>query len=208
MSKYPEAHPFWGPQGPLVSLASGALIILSSSRLAFALIAALALIFIYVMSAVVSLWAKKIIPRAGRYLVLIFIASFFSGAFMLILSLASPLLVLELNIIILLVPVSFISTSVSKNFDTLEPDDGLYEAILEALILGGLIMGFALIREPLSYGALSIPGSQGIIEWAFADRENPYFSHLISTSAGGCILLGYAVALFRKIRNETIGKGT
>ncbi|MDR1178249.1 MAG: hypothetical protein LBK64_05430 [Spirochaetaceae bacterium] len=207
MSNFPENHPFWGSQGPLVSLSSGALLILASSRLAFALITVLALIFIYVLSAAVSLCAKKIIPRAGRCLVLIFIAGFFSGAFALILSLASPLLVLELNIVVLLVPVSFIGSSVSKNFDTLEPDDGLYEAVLEALILGGLITGFALVREPLAYGALSVPGSQGIIEWAFADQANPYLPRLVGTSAGGCILLGYAVVLFRKIRNETLGGG-
>jgi hypothetical protein len=205
MSKYLETHPFWGPQGPLFSLSSGALLILASPRLAFALITALALIFIYVLSTVVSLAAKKIIPRVGRSLVLVFIASFFSGVFVLILSLASPLFVLELNVIILLVPISFISTPVSRNFDALAPDDGLYEAILEAMILGGLIMGFALIREPFSYGALSIPGSQGIIEWAFAGFRNPYVSHLISTAAGGFIILGYAVALFRKIRKETLG---
>jgi hypothetical protein len=205
MSKYLETHPFWGPQGPLFSLSSGALLILASSRLAFALITALALLFIYVLSAVISLWAKKIIPGRGRCLVLIFIAGFFSGIFALILSLASPLFVLELNVIILLVPISFISTPVIRNFDALAPDDGLYEAILEAMMLGGLIIGFALIREPLSYGALSIPGSQGIIEWAFADREHPYFSHLISAASGGLILLGYAAALCRKIRKETLG---
>jgi hypothetical protein len=205
MSKYPETHPFWGPQGPLFSLTSGALLILASPRLAFALITALALIFIYVLSTVVSLAAKKIIPRMGRSLVLVFIASFFSGIFELILSLASPLFVLELNIIILLVPISFISTPVSRNFDSLAPDDGLYEAILEAMILGGLITGFALIREPFSYGALSFPGSQGVIEWSFAELENPYVSHLVSTAAGGFILLGYAVALFRHIRNKTLG---
>ncbi|MDR0389200.1 MAG: hypothetical protein LBH73_03955 [Spirochaetaceae bacterium] len=205
MNKHLEAHPFWGSQGPLFSLSSGALLVLASPRLAFALITVLALIFIYVLSAVVSLCAKKIIPRAGRYLILIFIAGFFSSVFALILSLASPLLVLELNIIILLVPVSFINTSVSKNLDTLAPDDGLYEAVLEAMILGGLITALALIREPFSYGALSIPGRQGIIEWAFADSENPYFSHLISTIAGGFIVLGYAVALARKIRKKNSG---
>jgi hypothetical protein len=205
MNKYLEAHPFWGPRGPLFSLSNGALLVLSSSRLAFALITSLALIFIYVLSAVVSLNAKKIIPSKSRGLVVLFIAGFFSGVFVLVLALMSPLLVFELNVILLLVPLSFIAVSENKNFDAMEPEDGLYEAILEALLLGGCIMGFALIREPFSYGALSLPGTQGIIEWVFADRKNPYFSQLISTIAGGFILLGYAVALCRKIRKETFG---
>jgi ABC-type polysaccharide/polyol phosphate export permease len=206
VSKSTDSHPFWGPQGPLSTLSGGALIILASPRLAFALITVLALIFVYMLSALAALGAKKIIPRKARPLTLIFIASFFSGLFSIILSLASPLFNLDLNLMLLLVPISFINTPVVRNFDSLEPDEGIYQAVLETLMLGGIITGLALIREPLGYGALSIPGSQGVIEWAFAGGGLSFLPGLISTSAGAFMLLGYGMALFRKLRKEITGK--
>jgi len=69
---------------------------------------------------------------------------------------------------------------------------------LEALCLGIILIAFSLIREPLGSGSLSLPGGP----WGFfnifgENSTEPFAVQVISVSAGGFILLGFSIALFR-----------
>jgi hypothetical protein len=75
-------------------------------------------------------------------------------------------------------------------------------ALFEAFGLGLLIVAFALIREPLGYMTLSLPGGiWGIIELEY-DWDFIIPIRVVSSSAGALILLGYATALFQSIRKN------
>jgi hypothetical protein len=88
----------------------------------------------------------------------------------------------------------------------MEAEDALARALLEALVLGVLIVALALIREPLGLGSLSIPGGTfGFIELFTYDTGGIVPLRIISSSAGAFLLLGYATALFRFYRNRITG---
>jgi hypothetical protein len=88
----------------------------------------------------------------------------------------------------------------------MEPEDALTRALLEAVVLGGLLVALALIREPLGLGSLSIPGGIfGIIELFNYNTGGIVPLRIISSSTGAFLLLGYGVALFRFYRNRIAG---
>ena len=64
-------HVFWGSRSPLASLCGGALFIIASARLAYALIAAAALLWVYGLSALTARPCSRIIPGRGKSLILI-----------------------------------------------------------------------------------------------------------------------------------------
>ncbi|QQO07952.1 Rnf-Nqr domain containing protein [Breznakiella homolactica] len=201
-----DSHPFWGSRSPLSSLASTSLLILASSRVAFALILFLAIIFVYGLTIAVSIPAKRAIPKNSAKLIHIFIASLFTGLFLFILSLASPLLVLDLAFIVLLVPLSFVNSAILPRMDSLGLDEGLYEGLIEALILGALILALALVREPFGFGVITLPGIQGVFELVRFGSGSALANRIVSSSSGAFILLGYAISLYRKIRNKPADK--
>jgi hypothetical protein len=95
----------------------------------------------------------------------------------------------------------------SRLFDFSESEltaNVFYRALLEAVVLSGIILAFALIREPLGMGSLSFPGgAQGIIEFFGGQDGEAFFPiRFFSVPAGGLLLLGYGIALFRYLRKQ------
>jgi hypothetical protein len=76
----------------------------------------------------------------------------------------------------------------------------------EAGIISLLIVGFALIREPVGFAALSLPGgAQGFIELFSAGSPGGFFPiRVISSSAGALIILGYGLSVYAYFRNPLI----
>lgn len=195
-----QSHIFWGYHSPLSALIGAPLIIMASSRLAFALVAAGAIVWVYGFTALISGGARRIIPSRGRKAVLLFLSAFLCGIFMLALSLLNPILSLGTGFFLLLVP----PCCLGSGFFEASKDEELLEtasrALLEALTLSAVIVALALIREPLGMGTLSLPGGAGGLVELFGssgDKDGFVPLRVLSVSGGGLLLLGYAAALYR-----------
>jgi hypothetical protein len=192
-------HVFWGSRSPLAGLSGAALLILASARLAYALLIAVALLWVYVLSAVALRPASRILPERGRPLVLLLAASFIGCVYLLFLWLLSPLSALELFFLVPLVPLFCAGSGFFRRIESLPPGEAALRALSEALIWGGLLIGFALIREPLGAGSLSMPGTSGIV-LLFAIEEDFFPVRFIASSAGALLVLGYGAGLYRHFR--------
>lgn len=193
-----QSHPFWGADAPLFALTGAGLLIIASVRTAHALICLGALLWIYVFTALTARLAKPLLPGRGKPVVLVFLSSLFGSLFLLILFLLNPVLAMESVLIVLLAQVSCIGSDLCRRADFSDPMDVLARAFLEALILGILVIALALIREPLGFGSLSLPGGVGGMI-TFINGEGRFFPvRLISASSGALILLGYGLVLFRR----------
>ena len=200
-----ESHLFWGFHSPLSALTCTALVIMASSRLAFALVSTGALVWVYGLSALIFSGARSIMPVRGKMLILLFLSSFLCGVFILLVGLLNPLLILGTGFFLILVPPCCLGSGFFEACGSEYPGEVFSRALLESVVMAGLIIALALIREPLGMGSLSFPGGvQGIVE-IFASQEEGGFLpiRLLSASAGGLLLLGYGTALFRYFRERS-----
>jgi hypothetical protein len=142
-------------------------------------------------------------PVRGKSVILLFLAAFFCGVFIILVSLVNPLLILGTVFFLLLVPPCCLGSGLFEASESVDPLEVFFRALQEAVVLSIIILGFALIREPLGMGSLSFPGGvQGIIE-LFGDSDSFFPLRILSVSAGGLLLLGYGVALFRFFRESS-----
>jgi hypothetical protein len=172
------------------------LLVIASGRITQALVCALSLIWIGVFTMTTAGLGRKYLPSETEDTVLVFIAALGSGIFYLVLSFVDPILAMESGLIIALSPAYIISSGLYhrvKEYDTLEM---FSQAMAEALVLGLLVLGLSLIREPLGYGAVSLP-MVGMIRFA---KEEPL--RILQVSSGTLILFGYGMALYRYFRNQ------
>ncbi|MDR3303495.1 MAG: hypothetical protein LBS86_03700 [Treponema sp.] len=191
-------------ESPLATLAGGGLIIMASSRLAYALTILGALLWVYMLTILPAFFAQRFFPQTqrGNTLALLFLSSFVAGLYLFLLFLGSPLLAMETLYLIILVPTYCMGSGFAARFQKLERQEVLTRTPLEALSLGLLIVAMALVREPFGFMALSLPGGpRGIIELAY-DGEFIVPMRIFSRSAGGLILLGYGIALFQSFRKR------
>ena len=204
MNRRFESHLFWGVHSPLSTLTGMALIVLASSRFAFALICAGALIWVYGLTALIFSGARKIMPKSGKMLILLFLSAFSCGIFMILTSLLNPLLIFGTGFFLFLIPPCLLGSGLIQSSMQADLEETFSRAILEAMALALLIVAFALIREPLGMGTLSFPGGpQGFFEiFGGADEGSFVPVRLLSASAGGLLLLGYGTALFRYFRER------
>ena len=202
MNRRFDAHPFWGSHSPLSFFTGTGLVIMASSRFAFALVCAGALIWVYGLSALVFSAARVIMPIRGRMIILLFLTAFFCGMFMFLVGLLNPLLILGTGFFLALIPPYCLGSGFFEASGSASPFEVLFRALLEAVVIAGLILAFALIREPLGMGILSFPGgTQGIVEVFQSQDEDSFIPiRFLSASAGGLLLLGYGTALFRYFR--------
>jgi hypothetical protein len=139
------------------------------------------------------------LPRWGREGINPFLISFIGGLYILVLSLISPVLAMDSLLFLILVPLCCVSSGLPERLAVMDPGEGAVRAALESLYLSAPILALALIREPLGYGALSLPGgSRGsTVILSFAEQACLPIQ-IISSSAGAFFLLGYGLALFRQ----------
>jgi len=200
MNKRLHLNLFWGSSSPLPAvLSSAAIIILASSRLAFAIVCAAALIWVYGLTAMIFTAARSIMPAYGRKVILLFLATFLSAIFTLALGLLNPLLVFGAAFFLLLIPPCFLGSGLFEAVESADPIEATSKALMEAITLSGIILAFALIREPLGMGTLSFPGGfHGVIELFNMGSDDAFAPlRILSVSGGGLLLLGYAMALYR-----------
>jgi hypothetical protein len=186
-------HPFWGAQSPLATLSGGSLLVLASGRFSFALVCAFALLWVYALTGL-ALRIPSVPRRAAPFL-----ASFAGGLFILVIFLASPILAMDTLFFLLLCPLCCVSSGVLGRLEKLDAGEAAAQSCREAAILSGLILGLSLIREPLGYGCLSLPGIQrGIVIVMEFPRGTWLPVRAAAAAPGALLLLGYGVALFRR----------
>jgi len=200
---------------PVAALPGCGLLIIASGRLSHAVTVAGALAWVYGLTTLVIYAAAKFFPRHGRTVLISFLASFMACFYLLILWLVSPLCALESFFSVSLVPVFYIASGVSKRLDDLSGafnSGALYSAVdsffsftegFEAITLGVLLLAFALIREPLGFLSLSLPGgAQGSV-MLFSFRQEWFLPvQLMASSGGALLLLGYFWGVY-KYMNKT-----
>jgi hypothetical protein len=188
---------------PVAALPGCSLLIIASGRLSHALTVVGALAWVYGLTTFVIYAATKFFPRHGRTALISFLASFMAGFYLLILWLLSPLCALESFFAVSLVPVFYIATGVSKRFDMFSAEDS---PSLEAVSLSVLLLAFALIREPLGFVSLSLPGgAQGSVMLFSFSAESLLPVQLLASSGGALLLLGYFWSIYKFMNKEQEG---
>ncbi|MDR0584840.1 MAG: hypothetical protein LBG57_10915 [Treponema sp.] len=171
-------HIFWGSLSPLAGLSGGALLIIASARLFFALVAAGALLWVYGLSVLFRYAGFRIFPGQGKPLILLFAASFAGSVYLLLFWFINPLAALEAFLFISLIPLFCAGSGIFSRIESLGFSDAVIRALGEAAVLGGLIIAFAVLRELLGFYSFSLPGS----------------------SLGIVLLFGYGAGLYRYFR--------
>ena len=195
-----QSHIFWGSRSPLASLSAGALLIMATSRLAYAVAVTGALFWVYGFSVLAAYSGSRLFPARGKFLIQIVLASFTGALYLLLLWFVCPLTALEVLFLVSLVPLFCAGSGIFKRAESLDLVDAVARALSEAGVFGALLLIASLIREPVGFGCLSLPGgARGITMLAvFGDGFVPI--RLAASSAGALLLLGYGVGLYRHFR--------
>jgi hypothetical protein len=182
------------------------LLVMAGSRTAYALVTAAALLWVYGFTVPVYRAASRFFPLRGRPLIPVFLAAFFSGLFLLLLWFFNPLLALEMGFLVSLTPVCCIGSNLIDRLEDSGPADALVRALSEAAVLGLLILALALVREPLGCASLSLPGgTRGIVAFPGGAEASFFPVRIAASSAGGLLILGYGLALYRHFRGRSGG---
>jgi hypothetical protein len=190
-----QSHLFWGIHSPLSAFTGVGLIVIASGRIVSALACLLALLWVNAFTLFAAGIGRKAFPEKRAGVVLVFVSSFAGFLFYFFFLLVSPFQAMENALCILLCPAFLLASGLYSRIKDYDTPEMVFQAVCEAFVLGALILGFALIREPLGSGSVSLPGL-GLIR--FAGREP---LALLKFSSGALIVLGYGVALYRNRRN-------
>jgi hypothetical protein len=191
---------------PVGALPGCGLLIIASGKFSHAITAVGALIWVYGLTTLVIYAAAKIFPRQGRVTLISFLASFMSAVYLLTLWFLSPLCAMESFFAVSLVPVFYTASGAPKRFNAISAEDSFFSSFFEALSLGVLLLVFALIREPISYMSLSLPGgAQGSVILFSFNAGSFLPVHLVASSCGTLLLLGYFWALYRYVNKAKEG---
>jgi Na+-translocating ferredoxin:NAD+ oxidoreductase RnfE subunit len=205
MNRRLTSHLFWGSHSPLSALGGTALIVMASSRLAFALVCAGALVWVFGLSAFIYSCTCSMMPSKGRTVILLFLTATLCGLFNILIGILNPLLIMETGFFLFFVPVWCMGSNFFEAAESSDSVEVLSRAVLEALTMGGLVIAVSLVREPLGLGTISIPGSVYGIREIFGGKVKEIFIPLriLSVSSGGLLLLGYGIALYRFFKNKS-----
>jgi hypothetical protein len=120
--------------------------------------------------------------------------------FYLLVDIFNPFLASETLLLLTLPPILCYSSNICGRTASDTLDEALYKAIYEALLIGIFTIVLSFLREPLGYGALSVPGSDyAVYELFNLDSIYPLPIQIISSSAGALLILGYIFIVFRMI---------
>jgi Na+-translocating ferredoxin:NAD+ oxidoreductase RnfE subunit len=200
-----QSHVFWGNSAPLSTLVGLGFMIMATSRLAFAITLTGALVWVNVLTVLIASFGRPLLPKKGQELIWVFLAGFSGSLYLLLVYAVSPFLAMEITFLISLVPLFCAGSGICSRVLSLEPEDAILRAFLEALALGGILIALALIREPLGFGSLSFPGGpQGMAVLVFSEGLN-FPVRIIAGASGGLLLLGYGLSLFRRFKARRSG---
>jgi hypothetical protein len=195
---------------PLTALSAVALLVVASSRLAFAIIAAINLVVVHLLTVLIAEPLKRarlykqseheiwLFPRKNRKCVYLFLVNFVGCLFFFAYYCIAPLLAQETIFITLFVPMFAYSEAIGEKYSNFPLSHAIKSCFFESLYLGILTAVIALIREPLGYATLSLPGGNGgIIELFNKEGAFPFAIEIISLSSGAFLLIGFIMVVFR-----------
>jgi len=201
MIKSVKEHIFNFFSSPYAFISALPLIIISSSRLAYGIIAFFALLWVCLVSTMIKNLTKNFFPGLFNNILLISLCSAAGGIFLLIFSFVNPLLAKETILISLLTPVYCFTSESAARAESAEWNQALLESAVDALLPGIFIIILSALREILGFGTLSLPGGAGAIQEIFKLDVLPYPLKIISTSGGAFMLLGYIFIIFRLVKS-------
>ncbi|MDR3356103.1 MAG: hypothetical protein LBO04_02835 [Spirochaetaceae bacterium] len=185
---------------PVSSMSGTALFLIAGSRLSYAIGAAGALVWVFVMSAFVNTARRGITSNFRNKMFNVALSSFSGSLYFFLLYLLNPLFAMETGLVYALVPAFYIGSKFCSSLENSPADEMFHEAFYEPLSMSGLVLGFSLIREPLGFATLSIPGGKrGIIELFNTQGGYSYPFQLISSSTGALFLLAFMIVVSRYI---------
>jgi hypothetical protein len=206
-------HSFWGSGSPLGGLTGAGLLVMASARLSWAITTAGCVFWVYglttfTFSLLSSVLGKKAFSAGENKVLHICLASFWGSLYLLIFWLMCPFAVLEVFLLLLTIPLYFVSSGIIEQL-TLLPENSNHDifedvsdAVSQAAVLSVLMILFSIIREPFSYCSLSFPGTyQGMITIMYFKSNSFFPIGIFSVSAGALILLGYLICLYQYSRN-------
>ena len=205
-------HPFWGSLSPFGGLMGAALLIMASARLSWALIVAGSLFWVYGLTSIsfyylLSVIGSKYFPLKGRRILFTSLASFWGSIYLFLFWLICPLAALEMFLILMLVPLFCAASFAEEKEITEKPSvnviENVYDFVAKAAVLSGLLVIFSIVREPLAYCSLSLPGSyQGMVIF-ISFKPNLFFPvGIFAPSAGALLLLGFIISLFQYVKEK------
>ena len=226
-----QSHIFWGKYAPLSTLTGAFFLVVASTRFALAIFCAGALLWDYGFTALIFYSGRRYMPKKGRFIILLFLSSLVLSIYILIMSFLNPLLLAGAWFILVLIPPSCAGSGLfnvpgipaevpgpdrspagqkgqamrGSSLDAQDTAELIPRVWQEAACLALLVIAISLIREPLGMGTLSFPGGAwGIMELLrFGEDGEGFFPvKLLSVSAGGLLLLGFGVAVFRYVRTQ------
>jgi hypothetical protein len=187
---------FWGINSPLSALTGAALFIIASGRLESAVICTVALVWINVLTMLAPGVGRAVFPEKGAGVVLVCTASFAGLLFFFLFWLLNPLSAMESVFFLILCPALILNLGIYERVKNAGTPGMLIQAASESFTQGILVIALALIREPLSSGTLSLPGLE---PFRLAEGRPIAF---FGMPAGALIILGYGIALYRRLRNS------
>ena len=197
---------FAGAHAPFSTLMSAGLMIIATSRLAFALGAAGALLWVYTLTALILSFARPVLPKKGLVVLQLFLTCFLGSLYILIFHCVNPYWGMESAFFLMLCPLSCVGSGICRRIGGLARRDAILKAFLEALVLGLVLLALALIREPLGFGSLTLPGGPQGLVILFGPDPGGSAAHIpariIAGASGGLLLLGYALVLFRRFKRR------
>ena len=205
-------HPFWGLLSPFGGLMGASLLIMASARLSWAIIISGSLFWVYGLTTIsfyylLSVIGNKYFPVKGRRILFTSLAAFWGSIYLFLFWLICPLAALEMFLLLMLVPL-FCAASFSAEENNTEKSGVnvlgyISDSVVKTSVLSGLLVAFAIIREPLAYCSLSLPGSyRGMIIFIHFNSNLFFPVGIFAPSAGALLLLGFIISLYQYVKEK------
>jgi hypothetical protein len=193
-------------RSPLSVLAAAGIIVITTVRTAYALLAAGNILWVFLAQTLILNLANPLLPKKSgqnalcRNFIGIFLAAFLSGLYLLLLFFLNPLAAVFCLLPSFLAAVLAVDSDISGRFIKMEPQEAFLRSLSEAIFWGILLIVFALVRECVGHFSISLPGGPyGIREFIFAKNAEPYAIHIMDSAGGALILFACLLALVRVI---------
>ncbi|MDR0383422.1 MAG: hypothetical protein LBH50_05490 [Spirochaetaceae bacterium] len=188
---------------PVSSMSGIALFIIAGSRFSYAIVAVCSLFWVFLLGTFANAMLRGVSSKTGRKLLNVMFASSAGSLYYLFLYLLNPLLAMETVLICALSPVFFMASGLSAAPENPHEEETIKKAARYPLSLGIVTLVFSLLREPLGFATLSVPGGKrGIIELFNSAGQYPYAVQLVSSSTGALFLLAYLMVALRYMANS------
>jgi len=197
---------FWGSEGQLSSLSCFVLLFAVTSRMAHTILISSVIFLVFPITSAILKSSAILIPQRHDFFIRMVIVSALTAIASRLFSIPWPIPVRDCAFYLGAIPLCYVSGSYKLRFESKSTLAALVSSAKDALVFSVLAFALVLVREPFGYGALSVPGPEGAIEFFGLSAVSSFGARFVSAGAGAFILIGYIVALYRKIRFRLYGK--